>query len=100
MADHPIRKQRRRAPLLDSNLPRRVLLEHHVGYRLCLAGVAGFGEMFWLAMEWGAYKWSRFSGLRLIDFVSLNLRLKDLLGPVTRVKKKKKSSGSRAAYGR
>ena len=30
------------------------------------------------------------SYLRLIDFVSLNLRLKDLLGPVTRVKKKKK----------
>ena len=27
--------------------------------------------------------------LRLIDFVSLNLRLKDSLGPVTRVKKKK-----------
>jgi len=26
--------------------------------------------------------------LRLIDCVSLNLRLKDLLGPVTRVKKK------------
>ena len=32
------------------------------------------------------------SYLRLIDFVSLNLRLKDLLGPVTRVKKKKKLS--------
>jgi len=30
------------------------------------------------------------SYLRLIDFVSLNLRLKDLLGPVTREKKKKK----------
>ena len=28
--------------------------------------------------------------MRLIDFASLNLRLKDLLGPVTRVKKKKK----------
>ena len=31
--------------------------------------------------------------MRLIDFVSLNLRLKDLLGPVTRVKKKKKVAG-------
>ena len=31
------------------------------------------------------------SYLRLIDFASLNLRLKDLLGPVTRVKKKKKT---------
>jgi len=30
------------------------------------------------------------SYLRLIDFVSLSLRLKDLIGPVTRVKKKKK----------
>ena len=30
--------------------------------------------------------------MRLIDFVSLNLRLKDLLGPVTRVKKKKKKT--------
>jgi len=29
------------------------------------------------------------SYLRLIDFVSLNLRLKDLLGPVTRVKKRR-----------
>ena len=32
------------------------------------------------------------SHLRLIDFVSLNLRLNDLLGPVTRVKKKEKKS--------
>jgi len=35
--------------------------------------------------------------LRLIDFVSLNLRLKDLLGPVTRVKKKKKKKETRTA---
>jgi len=34
------------------------------------------------------------SYLRLIDFVALNLRLKDLLRPVTRVKKKKKKDRS------
>jgi len=34
------------------------------------------------------------SYLRLIDSVSLSLRLKDLLGPVTRVKKKKKLAGA------
>ena len=33
--------------------------------------------------------------MRLIDFVSLNLRLKDLLGPVTRVQKKKKNKVDR-----
>jgi len=36
--------------------------------------------------------------LRLIDFVLLNLRLKDLLGPVTRVKKKKKKAASESPF--
>ena len=39
------------------------------------------------------------SYLRLIDFVSLNLRLKDLLGPVTRVKQKKKKTAAALDYG-
>ena len=34
--------------------------------------------------------------MRLIDFVSLNSRLKDLLGPVTRVKKKTQRDQERA----
>ena len=41
---------------LDSKLARKVLLEQHIDFRLCLSGVTGFGAMFGLAMEWGAYK--------------------------------------------
>jgi len=35
---------------------------------------------------------------QMSTFVSLNLRLKDLLGPVTRVKKKKKKKMSTCTY--
>jgi len=55
-------------------LPGRVLPEHPIDLRIWVSGAGGLAEMLWLG-------------------VSLNVRLKDLLGPVTRVKKKTKKLG-------